>query len=212
MPLSPARAERAALLDLLGQAGPDAPTLCTGWTTHDLAAHLFARERRPAAVPGLVVPRLHGITARIEATMRRRPYDELVKTLRGGAPFWSPLGLPGRLYDTANLHEMYVHHEDVRRALGGGARLDAPELDDPLWARLKLLSPAFTARARGLGITAVRPDGVSFRLRAGDDEVVLRGTPRELFLWLFGRREQADVTVEGSTGAVAAARTVPLAW
>jgi uncharacterized protein (TIGR03085 family) len=212
MPLSPARAERAALLDLLGQAGPDAPTLCTGWTTHDLAAHLVARERRPAAVPGLVVPRLHGITARIEATMRRRPYDELVKTLRGGAPFWSPLGLPGRLYDTANLHEMYVHHEDVRRALGGGARLDAPELDDPLWARLKLLSPAFTARARGLGITAVRPDGVSFRLRGGDDEVVLRGTPRELFLWLFGRREQADVTVEGSTGAVAAARTVPLAW
>jgi uncharacterized protein (TIGR03085 family) len=144
--------------------------------------------------------------------MRRRPYDELVKTLGGGAPFWSPLGLPGRLYDTANLHEMYVHHEDVRRALGGGARLDAPELDDPLWARLKLLSPAFTARARGLGITAVRPDGVSFRLRGGDDEVVLRGTPRELFLWLFGRREQADVTVEGSTGAVAAARTVPLAW
>jgi uncharacterized protein (TIGR03085 family) len=212
MSLSPARAERAALVSLLDEAGPDAPTLCTGWTTYDLAAHLVARERRPAAVPGLVVPRLHGVTARIEARMRRRPYAELVATLRGGAPFWSPLGPPGRLYDTANLHEMYVHHEDVRRALGGGARLDAAELDGPLWARLRLLAPAFTARARGLGITAVTPDGASFRLRSGDDEVVLRGTPRELFLWLFGRREHADVTVEGSADAVAAARTVPLAW
>jgi uncharacterized protein (TIGR03085 family) len=51
-----ARPERAALLDLLTGVGPDAPTLCEGWTTHDLAAHLVVRERRPHAVPGLVVP------------------------------------------------------------------------------------------------------------------------------------------------------------
>jgi len=35
--------ERAALCDTLEQYGPDAPTLCTGWMTLDLAAHLVAR-------------------------------------------------------------------------------------------------------------------------------------------------------------------------
>ncbi|MCW2608081.1 MAG: hypothetical protein JWO60_2774, partial [Frankiales bacterium] len=45
--MSVAAAERAALLDLLAASGPDAPTLCPGWTTHDLAAHLVVRERQP---------------------------------------------------------------------------------------------------------------------------------------------------------------------
>src|SRR5690606_1471098 len=39
--------ERAALCDLLSRLGPDQPTLCEGWTTRDLAAHLLLRERRP---------------------------------------------------------------------------------------------------------------------------------------------------------------------
>ena len=55
-----AAAERAALLDLLERLGPDAPTLCEGWATHDLAAHLVVRERRPVAGPGYVFPALHG--------------------------------------------------------------------------------------------------------------------------------------------------------
>ncbi len=36
--------ERAALCDTLERFGPDAPTLCEGWQTIDLAAHLVARE------------------------------------------------------------------------------------------------------------------------------------------------------------------------
>ena len=40
-------AERLALADLMAEVGPDAPTLCGGWTTRDLAAHLLLRERRP---------------------------------------------------------------------------------------------------------------------------------------------------------------------
>ena len=47
-----ARRERAALCDLLTELGPDAPTLCEGWRSADLAAHLFIREHRPDAVPG----------------------------------------------------------------------------------------------------------------------------------------------------------------
>ena len=42
-----AKRERLLLADLLETAGPDAPTLCEGWTTRDLAAHVVVRERRP---------------------------------------------------------------------------------------------------------------------------------------------------------------------
>ncbi len=52
--------ERAALCDTLDKYGPDAPTLCVGWTTLDLAAHLVAREARSDAALGLVVPPLAG--------------------------------------------------------------------------------------------------------------------------------------------------------
>nr|BFE88977.1 hypothetical protein GCM10020093_115780 [Planobispora longispora] len=50
-----ARAERAALSDLFARLGPDAPTLCEGWTTFDLAAHLVLRERRLDAAPGIAL-------------------------------------------------------------------------------------------------------------------------------------------------------------
>ncbi|HEX6919337.1 MAG TPA: maleylpyruvate isomerase family mycothiol-dependent enzyme, partial [Actinomycetes bacterium] len=55
-----ARAERAALSDLLESLGPDAPTLCEGWDTRDLAAHLVVRERRMDAAPGIVLRPLAG--------------------------------------------------------------------------------------------------------------------------------------------------------
>ena len=52
--MSVAQRERAALVEILRAVGPDAPTLCEGWTTRDLVAHLVVRERRPDALPGLV--------------------------------------------------------------------------------------------------------------------------------------------------------------
>ena len=47
-------------------SGPDAPTLCEGWTTRDLAAHLVIRERRLDATPGILVPQLAGYTAKVQ--------------------------------------------------------------------------------------------------------------------------------------------------
>ena len=49
-----AQLERGRLCDLLLEVGPDAPTLCEGWTAADLAAHLVIRERKPLAAPGIV--------------------------------------------------------------------------------------------------------------------------------------------------------------
>ena len=64
--MSIASRERAALADLLVELGPDAPTLCAGWDTRDLAAHLAVRERRPDATPGVAVPALAGWTERVQ--------------------------------------------------------------------------------------------------------------------------------------------------
>jgi uncharacterized protein (TIGR03085 family) len=197
-----ARAERTALLELLHDTGPDAPTLCAGWTTHDLAAHLVARERQPAALPGLVVPLLHPLTAALERRARRTPYDVLLEQLRSGPPRWSPMGVPW-LEDAQHLHEFYVHHEDVRRlAEPDRPRPRSRQLDDALWSRLRLLGRLLVGRAAGVGVVAVTPDARSQRLGSGDQDVIVRGTPGELLLWAFGRRSVAEVTFDGAPEAV----------
>jgi hypothetical protein len=48
--------ERAALCATLDEVGPEAPTLCEGWLTADLAAHLLVRETRPDAGLGILLP------------------------------------------------------------------------------------------------------------------------------------------------------------
>lgn len=49
-----ANTQRAALVELLHASGPQAPTLCDGWTAYDLAAHLYVRENDPLAAIGIV--------------------------------------------------------------------------------------------------------------------------------------------------------------
>src|SRR5260370_5678483 len=64
--------ERAALCALLKETGPDAPTLCEGWRTSDLAAHLVLRERRPDAAAGLMGGPLAGHTRRANGSRSRQ--------------------------------------------------------------------------------------------------------------------------------------------
>src|SRR5919112_5833467 len=110
-----ARDERRALCDTLLSTGPDAPTLCEGWTTRDLAAHLVLRDRRPDAELGRQVPFLAGHAAAVRDGVRGTEWTELVDLVRSGPPVWSPARL-GRLDEAMNTAEMFVHHEDVRRA------------------------------------------------------------------------------------------------
>jgi uncharacterized protein (TIGR03085 family) len=210
-PGSWAGAERAALLDRMAALGPDAPTLIDPWTTHDLAAHLVVRERRPQALPGLVLPPLHAVTAGLERRMRHVPFDELLKRLRGGPPVWSPGGaLRGPLEGITDLHEMYVHHEDVRRVSEPSPRELPDGLQDALWSRVRAMAPLLTARARGLRVVTETPDGRRATARLGRHLVVVRGTPGELLLWLFGRRAVARVELVGTPPAVEKARSARL--
>ena len=107
--------ERRELCDLFDRLGPDAPTLCEGWATRDLAVHLVVRERRPDALAGKLVKALADRGERIERELREQSWPELVEQVRQGPPKWNPLGLAA-VDEAVNAAEFYVHHEDVRRA------------------------------------------------------------------------------------------------
>ena len=204
-----ARSERAALADALAEVGPEAPTLCAGWTARDLAAHVVVRDRRPDAGPGIVVPLLSGWTDRVTRSTARIDFDELVRKVRDGAPFWSPTAFPP--VDRAmNLVEMFVHTEDVRRARAGWRprELD-PALEDALWSRLVAGGPMLFRKAR-TGVLLRREDGTTVTAKSGEPTVVLGGRPSELMLYAYGRKDHAQVEIEGTPEAMAAFEGTPL--
>lgn len=185
---SPARRERRELAELMLALGPDAPTLCEGWTTRDLAAHLVVRESRPDAAPGILLAPLAGWTRRVQDATASQPYPELVRRVRTGPPTMSVFSIPG-MDSAGNLVEYFVHHEDVRR--GGDhwtpRELD-PDLADALWGRLSSMS-RLLFRKVPVGVVLERTDGPggSIAARKGDPAVILRGSVGELVLRAYGR-------------------------
>ena len=97
------------------------------------------------------------------------------------------------LGEAIDLHEFFVHHEDVRRANGLEPRAD-PALDEALWRIVPVFGRFLTREARGIEITLETPDGRSRRVRKGARKVLARGRPQELFLWLYTRPAEVDVT------------------
>ncbi len=197
-----ARQERQELCDLLLEVGPDAPTLCAGWMTRDLAAHLVVRESRPDAAVGILVKPLAGYADSVQAKVAMRPWPELVRDVRTGPPLLSVFRLPGA-QGLADPFEFAVHHEDVRRARPGWVPRELPTGEqDLLWQRLARAG-RLLARKSPVGVALRRSDtGEMIIAKAGTPSVTLVGEPLELVLRLYGRSE-CLVDVEGPEGAVA---------
>lgn len=210
-----ARAERQALCDDLLAFGPDAPTLCEGWDTRDLAAHLIIRERRPDLAAGMFlafVPYFSDRLEREQAALADTDYAALVDQIRSGPPSWNPMSLPA-VDERANLLEYFVHHEDIRR---GGGKNTPRELDAALESALW---QALTSTARLLfrkvtpGVVLVAP-GYGRRSAASPSNdsgtVVVTGSPGELVLLAFGRADAANLEFSGDPADVAALRSAQL--
>ena len=198
-----ARAERQALCDLLTEVGADAPTLCEGWTTFDLAAHLVVRERRPDSGPGLVIPALAGWTERVRTGAKHRGYDRLVELVRSGPPVYSPFALPGA-DAAANTVEYFVHHEDVRRARSGWEpRPLSADAEDELWRRV-VRGARMAFRKVRAGVVLGRSDGTTHVAKAESPAVTISGPPAELVLFSSGRRNHARVQIDGDPAALEA--------
>jgi uncharacterized protein (TIGR03085 family) len=210
--MSHSRDERNALCTLLDETGPEAPTLCEGWATLDLAAHLVLREHRPDAGAGMLGGPLAGYTSHVQQRLSRRvPYPRLVQMVRNGPPRLSLFGIPG-MDERINLVEYFVHHEDVRRAgPDWKPRELTPDLAEELWGRLSLAR--FILRRAPVGIELARSDvdgaggGVrQFRItvKTGTPMVTVVGEPAELVLWAWGRTTAAQVRLDGAEPAVRA--------
>jgi uncharacterized protein (TIGR03085 family) len=192
-----AQRERRALVEVLRELGPEAPTACDGWTTSEMAAHLYVRERRPDAAPGVVLP---GAFSRhtdrvMDSVLRVHSYDEVVQRVADGPP------LPLRPLDEAiNLSEFFVHHEDVRRANGRGPRELPAEMERLLWRRLRPMLRVMYRRAKGVRVDVAPATGD--RATVGEGPTVrLAGAVGELVLYSFDRKEIADVTLTGDDEA-----------
>jgi len=189
--------ERAALCDTFDKYGAEAPTLCEGWLTLDLAAHLVAREARSDAAIGLVIPAFAGHLQRVMDNYKTKGYDTLVGMLRTGPPWMHRTGPLA----TANVNENFVHHEDVRRASGEGPRALEPEMSDILWKMLGI--GVRKKRLHGVALTLREPGGREKAVTKEGEPVVLAGEPGELALFMAGRKESAVVTHDGHADAVA---------
>jgi uncharacterized protein (TIGR03085 family) len=197
-----ARAERDQLSDLFDQVGPDGPTLCEGWTTRDLAAHLVVRDRRPDAAGGILLSALASYTEKVQQGYAGKPWDELVTLVRTGPPAWSPLRL-GPLDELVNGAEYFIHHEDVRRAVDGWEpRPPDPLRDAALWRALRYVGRN-AYRKSTVGVLLRRPDGETVAAKRGPNAVIISGSPGELLLHAFGR-SQVLVEYDGDDAAIAA--------
>jgi uncharacterized protein (TIGR03085 family) len=207
---TPAGDERAALATLFDDVGPDAPTLCEGWTTRDLAAHLVLRERRPDAAAGIVIPAFARHTATVQARIATRPYSDLVDDVRSGPPVVSPTRIDA-VDRLVNSVEFFVHHEDVRRAREGWTARDLdPELIGDLHAALRRMAKVLARRAP-VGVELQPTDGpATIVAKAAEPSVTVRGPVGELVLWVYGRRDVALVELDGSPDAVDRLRDAPL--
>ncbi|WP_036509355.1 TIGR03085 family metal-binding protein [Nocardioides sp. URHA0020] len=202
-----ARRERAALCDLALELGPDARTLCAGWTAKDLVIHLLVRERRPLGTAGIMVPALSGFTERASARYDRQEHDALVERLRSVGPLFA---LPG-VDAAANTVELVVHHEDLRRGVPGWQpRLLDPADADALWAQLRRAMPLVGRKLPVPTVIRRADTGATTVGKKGPDPVTVTGDVVELILFLFGRAETRDLVFEGSDEAVAAVRAADL--
>jgi uncharacterized protein (TIGR03085 family) len=201
--MTAAQRERAALVETMRTVGPDAPTLCGEWTTRDLAAHLVVREGRLDATAGVVIPFLAGYTEKVQRHVTQSTdWDELLDKISSGPPLYSPFKI---LDPVANLGEMFIHHEDVRRAQTG-------------WEPRPLDDATVKALGRGLGVMArltlaKAPARVSLRTPQGKTvvtvgrgpELTVTGEPQELLLFISGR-DEARLTFDGEPETVDAVR------
>ncbi|VXB32872.1 maleylpyruvate isomerase family mycothiol-dependent enzyme [Citricoccus sp. K5] len=212
-------ASRDALVESLLAAGPGRPTLCEGWQTEHLAAHIVLRESSPL-VAGLVLrplartlerktmelgdassspPAYQQLVDRVAsgpqppARLRQNPRaSRLTKTIQGSTA-------ARRAAQATNLLEFFVHTEDVRRAQDRWApRHLADDYANALFTefgrRVRMMY-----RSEPTGVVLARSTGQRLVARpTGKDEETrtVSGPAGELVLHAFGRRDHALVLLD----------------
>jgi uncharacterized protein (TIGR03085 family) len=201
--MTSAQRERATLVETMRTVGPDAPTLCGDWTTRDLAAHLVVREGRLDAAPGIAIPALASYTAKVQQQVTESTdWEVLLDKIASGPPMLSLFKI---LDPVANVGEMFIHHEDVRRA---ASEWEPRALDDATTTALgrTLAVMGRLTLAKAPARVALRtPEGKTLLAVGRGPALTVTGEPAELLLFVAGR-DVARVTFDGDESTVAAVR------
>lgn len=206
-----ARRERSALVDTLRSVGPDAPTLCEGWTTRDLAAHLVVREGRPDAALGAFVQALAPRLEELRLRECERDWEDLLTRIDEGAPWYSPLRYADQV---ANAAEYLVHHEDVLRAREDWSPREFVSADlDRVWTLATTVARTFLRKVparvelRSRGESGPNTHAPVSTGAALAPLVNVSAAPVELLLWAFGR-DAVHVDVSGAQRGIDAVQEV----
>lgn len=186
LPMIAVERRRAAdLIESLTPAQMGTPSLCAGWSVHEVAAHMAA----PFAVPSRdLLPlmlrsgfRLHvANTLLARRIAAERSAADLAALLRENAehPFRGPIvGHFGQLTD------LQVHAQDIRRPLGLGPDLDPEPMRVSLDFLMSRRAVGFVTRGR---LAALRFEATDLDWAAGAGATV-RGAAEALMLAVSGR-------------------------
>ncbi len=188
--LEMARCERADLADLLETLTPEqwsSPSLCSGWSVHDVVVHMVSYEE-------------HG-PRDLLGRWRRAGYsfgrlnDVALEEYRGMSPRESiaflrehlePRGATSRFGGRVGLADGLIHHQDIRRPLGL-VRTIPPERLRCVLAFAILAPPLRGAwHARGVRLVA---DDLDWQWGRGPEA---RGPGEAVLMALVGRRGAAE--------------------
>ncbi|MFD9235720.1 maleylpyruvate isomerase family mycothiol-dependent enzyme [[Kitasatospora] papulosa] len=184
-------AERAALvgdLESLDDGQWAEPSLCSGWTVHDVVAHLVdtARTTRLGFLLGLAGARFDFDRQNARGVERERcasPRDTLERLRQAAARTSTP---PAPL--DSRMVEEIVHGEDIRRPLGIARSYPQEAVVRSL--RLQVRTPASFGGAREL-VARTRLTASDAGLSIGEGPEV-RGPALSLLLAVSGRRVALD--------------------
>jgi uncharacterized protein (TIGR03083 family) len=184
-------AERAALIDDLERLDTgswDVPSLCPGWTVHDVVAHLVdtARTTRLGFVVGLARAGFDFDRQNARGVERERGSSpqETLERLRRVA---SRTSTPPAPLDTRLVEEV-VHGEDIRRPLG--LTRSYPDEAVVRALRLQARTPASFGGAKEL-VARVRLTATDADVSIGNGRE-LTGTALSLLLAVSGRQVAVD--------------------
>lgn len=178
--------ERRGLADLLEQLTPEqlgTPSLCTGWTVQDVAAHLVTplETKLTTFLAAVVAGRgdLDKANVRLTARYAVRPTADLAAALRRNADkAFKPPTMPFE----APLTDLLVHGQDIRRPLGLAREFPA----DRLLASLRFLQTeprGFSKKGRLAGL-ALEATDLDWSYGSG---AAVRGSGEALLLAMSGR-------------------------
>ena len=191
-----ARAERGDLRDLLAGLGAEqwrTPSLCAGWSVHDVVAHMLsyeelgARQLAERFLRGrLSVDRVNDIGLREYST---RTPAELIELLDDHL---DPAGLTAGMGGAIALTDGMIHQQDIRRPLALPRTIPAERLVPAF--RTALFAPTLLGVVRVRDVRLVATD-LDWTFGRGPE---VRGTGEALLMTVAGRRDAvADLSGPG---------------